>query len=80
MNKRVSILIEEEVIRHAKRLAVKEGRPLSDVIQRDLVFYLSKKMAHPRTQEEVYQLFCKRRMGIRIKQFKEIMRDEPRNQ
>jgi len=47
--KRVSILIEEEVIRHAKKRAAQEGRSLSDLTQDALVSYLS---------EKVPELFC----------------------
>lgn len=76
MKKRVSILIEEGVIRNAKRLAIKERRLLSDVIQEALLFYLSGKVPDPRKREEAYQLFCEQPMGLSRKQFKEILREE----
>jgi hypothetical protein len=76
MKKRVSILIEEGVIRNAKRLAIKERRLLSDVIQEALLFYLSGKVPDPRKREEAYQLFCEQRMRLSRKQFKEILREE----
>lgn len=76
MKKRVSILIEKEVIRNAKRLAIKERRLLSDVIQDALVFYLSGKVPDPRKREEAYQLFCEQPMRLSRKQFKEILREE----
>ena len=76
MKKRVSILIEEEVIRHSKKRAAEEGRPLSDLAQDALVFYLSGKVPDPRKREEAYQLFCEQPMRLSRKQFKEILREE----
>jgi hypothetical protein len=73
MKKRVSILIEEEVIGQARRLSVKEGRPLSDVIQDALVSYLREKVPDPRKREEAYQLFCEQPIRLSRKQFKEIL-------
>jgi hypothetical protein len=73
MKKTVNILIEEEVIRQAKHLAVKEGKPFSTVIQDALISYLSGKMPDPRKREGAYQLFCEQPMRITKKQFKEIM-------
>jgi hypothetical protein len=40
MKKKVGILIEEDVMRHARRRAAEGGRPLSDVIQDALLSYL----------------------------------------
>ena len=73
MKKRLSILIEEEVIGQAKRLSVKEGRYLNALTQGALISYLSKKMTDPRTREEAYQLFCERPMRITKKQLKKIL-------
>jgi len=74
MKKRVSILIEEEGIRQAKRLAVKEGRPLSDVIQHALVLYLNRKMPEPQKRKNAYQVFCKQPMRITKNQLKKILK------
>jgi hypothetical protein len=73
MKKKISFLIQEEVIRQAKRFAVKEGKPLSVVIQDALISCLSGKMPDPRKREEAYQLFCERPMGITKKQFKKVL-------
>lgn len=43
MKKRFGILIEEEIIRRAKRRAVEEGKLLGDLIRDALVLYLSDK-------------------------------------
>ena len=76
MKKRISILIEEEVISQAKRIAVKEGKPLSDVIQDALISYLSRKRTDPRTREKAYQLFCERPMRLSRTQFNELLKEE----
>lgn len=72
MKKKIGIVIEEEVIRHAKRRAAEEGRPLSDVIQDALVSYLSDKVPDPKKRENAYQLFCGQPMRISRKQLKKI--------
>jgi hypothetical protein len=76
MKKRVSILIEEEVIRHAKQRAFEEGRPLSDVIQGALVPFLSSEVPDLRKREKAYQFFCGQPIRLSRKQFKEILREE----
>ncbi len=77
MKKKVSVLIEEDVIRQAKHCAAEEGRPLSSMIQDALVSYLRKKITGPGKGEEAYQLFCERPMHLNRTQFKEIMGEEP---
>jgi hypothetical protein len=72
MKKEIGIVIEEEVIRHAKRRAAEEGRPLSDVIQDALVSYLSDKVPDPKKRENAYQLFCGQPMRISREQLKKI--------
>ena len=76
MKKKVGTLLDEEVIRHAKRRAAEEGRPLSDVIQDALVSYLSDKVPDPKKRENAYQLFCGQPMRINRKQFKEILEED----
>jgi hypothetical protein len=75
MKKRISILIEEEVIRHAKQRAAQEAKPLGDLIQDALVSYLSKKRTDPRIRETAYQLFCERPMPISRKQFTDLLKE-----
>jgi len=75
MKKKVGILIEENIIRHAKHRAAKEGRPLSDVIQDALVSYLSDKVPESQKRERAYQLFCEQAMRISKNQLKEILKE-----
>lgn len=76
MKIKVGTLIDEEVIRHAKRRAAEEGRPLSDVIQDALVSYLNDKVADPKKREKAYQLFCERPIRISKNQLKEILEED----
>ncbi len=76
MKKRIIILIEEEVIRQAKRLAAKEGRTLSNVIQDVLVFYLRANSLDYKKRLKAYKLFCGQPMRINKEQFKEILKEE----
>jgi hypothetical protein len=73
MKKRVSILIEEEVIGNAKKRAAQEGRPLSDLTQDALLVYLTRKVPEPQKRKNDYQVFCKQPMRITKKQFKKII-------
>ena len=79
MKKKVETLLDEEVIRHAKRRALEEGRPLSDVIQDALVSYLRDKVLDPKKREKAYQFFCKRPIRISKNQFKEILEEDAWN-
>jgi hypothetical protein len=76
MKRKVGTLIDEEVIRHAKRRAAEEGRPLNDVIQDTLVSYLSDKAPDPKKRETAYQAFCGQPMRISKKQFKETLEED----
>jgi len=76
MKRKVGTLIEEEVIKLAKRRAVEESRPMSDLIQDALVAYLSNKVPDPKKREEAYQTFCERPIRISKDQFKEILKED----
>ena len=79
MKKKIEILLDEKIIRHAKRRAADEGRPLSDVIQDALASYLSDKALDPKKREKAYQLFCERPIRISKDQFKEILEEDAWN-
>ena len=79
MKKKVGILLDEKIIRHAKRQAAEEGRPLSDVIQDALASYLSDKGLDPKKREKAYQPFCERPIRISKDQFKEILEEDAWN-
>ena len=58
MKEKVEILIEEDVIDHAKSRAVEEERPLSALIEDALVAYISKKVPDLEKREKAYRIFC----------------------
>jgi hypothetical protein len=76
MKRKVGTLIEDEVIRLAKRRAAEEDRPLSDLIQDALVSYLNKKAPDPKKREEAYRVFCERPFRISRPQFEEILKED----
>jgi hypothetical protein len=64
MKQKISMLIEEKIVRLARRKAAEESRPLSDLIQDALEQYLEKGAATPRERQMAFHLFCKRPMKI----------------
>lgn len=73
MKQKVGTLLEEDVVRRAKRRAADEGRPLSDIIQDALERYLSKGIAEPARRDAAYQLFCERPMRLAPDQLKIVL-------
>lgn len=76
MKQKIGTLIEEEVMRLAKRRAAEEGRPLSDVIQDALVQYLSAGAANPKERDMAYQLFCDRPLKLKPEQFRQVLEED----
>lgn len=76
MKQKVGTLLEEDVLRRAKRRAADEGRPLSDVIQDALESYLSKQSVEPAKRDAAYQLFCDRPMRLTTAQFKAVLEED----
>ena len=73
MKQKVSTLLEEDILRRAKRRATDEGRPLSDLIQDALERYLSKGMLEPARRDAAYQLFCERPIRLAPDQLKAVL-------
>jgi hypothetical protein len=76
MKRKVGTLLEEKVFKLAKHRALEEGRPLSDVIQESIVYYLNNRVSDPKKRERAYQIFCERPMRISKQQFKEILEED----
>jgi hypothetical protein len=74
MKRKLGTLLEEDVIRLAKRRAVQEARPLNGLIQDALVAYLGKKTSDPKKREEAYRVFCERPILITREQFDSILK------
>jgi hypothetical protein len=76
MKQKVGTVIEEEIMRRAKRRAADEGRPLSDIIQDALAAYLSDRVVDPVLREAAYQLYCERPMKLTPSQFKLVLEED----
>jgi hypothetical protein len=77
MKQKIGTLIEEDVMRLAKRRAAEEGRPLSDLIQDALVQYLSPGAASAKEREMAYHLFCERPFKLTPEQFRDLLEEDP---
>jgi len=77
MKQKIGTLIEEEIMRRAKRRAAEEGRPLSDLIQDALVQYLSPDAASAKEREMAYRLFCERPFKLTPEQFRDLLEEDP---
>jgi hypothetical protein len=73
MKQKVGTLLEEDVLRRAKRRAADEGRPLSDLIQDALEKYLTAGLPEPAHREAAFQLFCERPIKLSPEQFKAVL-------
>jgi hypothetical protein len=76
MKQKIGTLIEEDVMRLAKRRAAEEGRPLSDLIQDALVQYLRKDAATPKERKMAYHLFCERPMKIPPDELRHVLKED----
>ena len=76
MKRKVGTILEEDVLRKAKRRAVDEGRPLSDLIQDAIENYLSSRAVEPAKRDAAYQLFCDRPMKLTTAQFKVVLEED----
>ena len=73
MKQKIGTVLEEDVLRRAKRRAADESRPLSDVIQDALERYLSEGVPQPARRDAAYQLFCERPMLLASEQLKTVL-------
>jgi len=76
MKRKVGTLIEEDVMKLARRRAADEDRPLSDLIQDALVTYLSRRAPDPKKRERAYMKFCEEPIRITKDQFEEILTED----
>ena len=76
MKKKISALIDKEIIRLAKRKSAEERRPLCDLIEDALEQYLRKGAATPEERKKAFQLFCKRPMKISREQLRYLLDED----
>ena len=73
MKQKVGTLLDQDVLRRAKRRAADEGRPLSDLIQDALEKYLTAGLAKPAHREAAFQFFCERPIKLSLEQFNAVL-------
>ena len=73
MKQKIGTVLEQDVLRRAKRRAADENRPLSGVIQDALEHYLSEGVPQPARRDAAYQLFCERPMLLEPEQLKTVL-------
>ena len=76
MKQKIGTIIEEDIMRLAKRKAAEEGRPLSELIQDALVQYLRKGAATPKERKMAFHLFCERPMKISEEQLVYVLEED----
>ena len=76
MKQKISMLIEEKIVRLAKRKAAKESRPLSDLIEDALEQYLRKGAATAKERKMAFHLFCERPMKIPQEQLRYVLDED----
>jgi len=76
MKQKIGTLLEEDIVRRAKRRAADENRPFSDLIQDALERYLSEGVAEPARREAAYELLCERPIRLTAEQFRAILEDD----
>ncbi len=76
MKQKIGTLIEEDIMRQAKRRAAGEGRSLSDLIQDALLQYLHKEAAAPKERKMAYHLFCERPMKIPQEELQHVLEED----
>lgn len=77
MKQKVGTVIEADILRRAKRQAVDEGRPLSDLIQDALGRYLAAGIPPLDRRDAAYHLFCELPMRLSPEQFREVLQADP---
>jgi hypothetical protein len=76
MKQKLGTLLEEKVMRLAKRRAVEEGRPLNELIEDALVRYLRERASSPKEREMAYRVFCERPMKIPAKELRHLLAED----
>ncbi len=75
MKRKVGTLLEEDVLRKAKRRAADEGRSLSDLMQDAIANYLSSRAVEPATREAAFRFFCAHPMTLTTAQFRAVLKE-----
>ena len=76
MRQKLGTLIEEKVMRLAKRRAAEEGRPLYEIIEEALTSYLKGQASSQNEREAAYHMFCERPLKLSRRQFRQILEED----
>jgi hypothetical protein len=76
MKQKISIVMDEEIVRLAKERAAKEQRTLSQLIQETLVRQFRKETPTPAERRLAYTLFCEQPMKIPAGQLRYILEED----
>jgi hypothetical protein len=76
MKQKITIVMDAEIVRLAKKQAAEEQRTLSGLIQEALVKHLRKDAATPKERRKAYHLFCEQPMKIPPKQLRYILKED----
>jgi hypothetical protein len=76
MKRKVETVLEEDVLRRAKRRAADEGRSLSDLIQEAVENYLSSRAVEPAKRDAAFRIFCDHPMKLTTAQFRAVLKED----
>ncbi|MBI4488886.1 MAG: hypothetical protein HY694_07350 [Deltaproteobacteria bacterium] len=76
MKQKIGTVIEEDIMKLAKRRAAEEGRALSDLIQDALVNYLNAGAASSKERDVAYHVFCERPLKLVPEQFRQVLDED----
>ena len=76
MKQKISVVIDSEIVRLAKRRAAKERRTLSELVRGALTSYLQGNAAMPEERKMAHHLFCERPMKISSRQLRYVLEED----
>lgn len=79
MKRKLGTVLEDELIRRAKRRAAEEGRPLAALIQDALERYLSAKAPGQSKRESALRLFFDQPLRLAPKQLRVVLEEDAWN-
>lgn len=80
MKHKLGTLLEEKVMRLAKRRAAEERRPLNDLIEDALIRYLREHAPSPKEREAAYRAFCQSPFKLTSAQRHHMLEEDPWDQ
>lgn len=80
MRHKLGTLLDEKVVRLAKRRAAEEGRPLNELIEDALTRYLREHAPSPKEREMAYHVFCQSPFTLTTAQLHQLLEEDPWDQ